>query len=40
MQQTAENSNKSRRQIKRVLIVCAVVELVVTVVAMIYATQK
>ena len=40
MQENLEDSVRSKRQLKRVVIVFAVVELIVTVIVMFYATQK
>ncbi|HET6979269.1 MAG TPA: hypothetical protein VFI24_23255 [Pyrinomonadaceae bacterium] len=40
MQETLEDSLKSKRQIKRVVIIFAVVEFIVTVFVMFYATKK
>ena len=40
MQENLEDSMKSKRQIKRVVIIFAVVELIVTVFVMFYATHK
>ncbi len=40
MQDSIENSERSRRQLKRIVIVFAVVEFIVTVVVMFYATRK
>ena len=40
MQDSLENSARSKRQLKRVVIAFAVVEFIVTVFVMYYATQK
>jgi hypothetical protein len=40
MQESIENSARSRRQLKRVVIIFAVVEFIVTVFVMFYATRK
>lgn len=40
MQESLEDSVRSKRQLKRVVIVFAIVEFVVTVFVMFYATQK
>jgi hypothetical protein len=40
MQDSVEDSAKSNRQLKRVVIIFAVVEFIVTVFVMYYATQK
>jgi len=40
MQDSVEDSAKSKRQLKRVVIIFAVVEFIVTVFVMYYATQK
>ena len=40
MQESLEDSVKSKRQLKRVVIVFAIVEFIVTVFVMFYATQK
>jgi len=40
MQNSFEDSVRSKRQLKRVVIAFAIVEFIVTVVVMYYATQK
>ena len=40
MQESLEDSVRSKRQLKRVVIVFAIVEFIVTVFVMFYATQK
>ena len=40
MQEKLDDATKSKRQLKRVVIVFAVVELIVTVFVMFYATHK
>ena len=40
MQDSLEDSVRSKRQLKRVVIVFAIVEFIVTAVVMFYATQK
>ena len=40
MQEKLDDTTKSKRQLKRVVIVFAVVELIVTVFVMFYATHK
>lgn len=40
MQDSLEDSAKSKRQLKRIVIAFAVIEFIVTVFVMYYATQK
>jgi hypothetical protein len=40
MQESLDDSAKSKRQLKRVIIVFAIVEFIATVFVMYYATQK
>ena len=40
MQESLSDSVRSKRQVKRVVIVFAIVEFIVTVFVMFYATQK
>jgi hypothetical protein len=40
MQESVEDAAKSKRQIKRIVIIFAIVEFIVTVFVMYYATNK